>query len=90
MGEVGRVAGQQEAALAGLRVLDGEQGLIFNTARTLLEEARKPLPSVAESSYGTESTVVVGQRPQARCFAGSFGESGLDRVAQQRLLLDMP
>jgi hypothetical protein len=60
------------------------------TARTLLEEARKPSPSVFESRYGIVSLVVVGQRPQARCFAGPFGASGFDRVAQQRLLLDMP
>jgi hypothetical protein len=60
------------------------------TARTILEEARKPLPSVVESHYGSASMVVVGQRPQVRRFAAPFRALGPGRDAQQRLWLDMP
>jgi hypothetical protein len=60
------------------------------SARTLLEEALQPPPSVIESHYGSTSMVVNGQRPQARLFAVTFGTLRLDRAFQQRLWLDMP
>ena len=59
------------------------------SARSVLEEARKPRPT-EEADNGTSRVTPVGRRPQVRRVAAPFRAVGLDRATQQGLRFDMP
>jgi hypothetical protein len=60
------------------------------TARTVLVETRKPTPPALAGQFGTTGLAVFAPRRLRRRFMAPLQTPGSDRVAQQRLWLDMP